>query len=140
MLHKLISLIKHVFHLNFEKRVQEASGWIIITDKHETFFPLFYQPLNRQPHHCELSTDSKMSFQTSQTSEPDKPQDAVTATDSSLRTVLKCKQANQSESSAGSDQGLTTTRLCSTETHAVFSDFLHFQAGSVDFELIVVKR
>ncbi len=30
--------------------------------------------------------------------------------------------------------------LCSTETHAIFSDFLHFQAGSVDFELAVVKR
>ncbi len=30
--------------------------------------------------------------------------------------------------------------LCSIETHAVFSDFLHFQAGPVGFELVVVKR
>ncbi len=56
-----------------------------------------------------------------------------------FRKRLKCKRANHSVSSASSDRGLTATRLCSIETHAIFSDFHHFQAGSVDFELILVK-
>ncbi len=60
--------------------------------------------------------------------------------DRSLSSALECKQANQSEASASSDWSLTATRLCSIETHAIFSDFHHFQAGSVDFELAVVKR
>ncbi len=30
--------------------------------------------------------------------------------------------------------------LCSTETHAIFSDFCQFQAGLMAFELIVIKR
>ncbi len=57
-----------------------------------------------------------------------------------LNATLKCKQTNQSVALASSDQGLTTTRLCSTEIPAIFSDFRHFQAGSVDFKLIMVKR
>ncbi len=61
-------------------------------------------------------------------------------TDSLLSTTLKCKRANQSIAFASSDRCLTTTQLCSTETYAVFSDFGHFQVGSVDFELVVVKH
>ncbi len=51
----------------------------------------------------------------------------------------RMQRANQSVAFASSDQDLTTIQLCSIETHAIFSDFRHFQAGSVDFELIVVK-
>ncbi len=64
---------------------------------------------------------------------------AMSLTDPSLSAALKRKQANQSAAFASSYQSLTTTRLCSTKTHAIFSDFPHFQAGSVDFELITVK-
>ncbi len=32
------------------------------------------------------------------------------------------------------------TRLCSFKTQIVFSDFCHFQADSVDFQLVLVKR
>ncbi len=39
---------------------------------------------------------------------------------------------------ACSDRALMI-RLCSSETHAISSHFNHFQAGSVDFELVVVK-
>ncbi len=62
------------------------------------------------------------------------------AVDPSVSAALKCKRANQSVSFASSDRGLTTTQLCSIETHAIVLDFRHFQAGSVDFELIVVKH
>ncbi len=37
-------------------------------------------------------------------------------------------------------KGLTTTRPCSIETLTIFSDFCHFQAGSVDFKVVVVER
>ncbi len=57
-----------------------------------------------------------------------------------MSAALKCKRANQSVSFASSHRGLTTTRLCSIGTLAIFSDFRHFQAGSVYFELIMVKR
>ncbi len=60
--------------------------------------------------------------------------------DPSVSAALKCKWANQSVAFASSDRGLTTVRLCSVETQAIFSDFRLFQAGSVDFELIVFKR
>ncbi len=59
--------------------------------------------------------------------------------DSSLSSALEHKQANQSEASAGSDQGPTTLRKCSIETYAIFSNFLYFLAGSVDFKLVMVK-
>ncbi len=49
------------------------------------------------------------------------------------------KQASQNVAFSSCDWGLTAIRLCSTETQAILSDFRHFQAGSVDFELIVVK-
>ncbi len=62
------------------------------------------------------------------------------ATDPSKSSTLQCKWANQSVAFASSDWGLTTTWLCSIKTHAIFSDFRYFQAGSVDFELIVDKR
>ncbi len=65
--------------------------------------------------------------------------DTVVLIDLSVSTALKCKQANQNVSFASSDRGLTATRLCSVKTHADFSDFQHFQTGSVDFELIMVK-
>ncbi len=52
---------------------------------------------------------------------------------------MKRKRANQSVASASSDRGLTLMQLCSIETHAIFSDFPHFQAGSDDFELVMVK-
>lgn len=41
-----------------------------------------------------------------------------------------------------SDQGLTTTVWLhsSIETPAIFSDFVHFEAGSTKFELVMVKR
>ncbi len=58
----------------------------------------------------------------------------------SLSSTLEHKRANQSIASACSDRGLTATQLCSTETHAIFSDFLNFQAGSVHFESVVVKH
>ncbi len=61
------------------------------------------------------------------------------AIDLSLNFALKRKQAYQSVASVSSDS-LTTTRLSSIETSAVFSDFRHFQVGSVDFRLIVVKH
>ncbi len=60
--------------------------------------------------------------------------------DPSLSAALESKQASQSVASATSDQGLTFARLCSVETHAIFSEFRHFQARSVDFELVVVKH
>ncbi len=60
--------------------------------------------------------------------------------DPSVSAALKCKPDNQSVSFASSDQGLTTTQLCSIEICAIFPDFRNFQAGSVDFELIVVKH
>ncbi len=46
--------------------------------------------------------------------------------DPSLSSALKCKRANQSKASTSSDQGLTTTRLCSTETHEIIPDFCLF--------------
>ncbi len=54
--------------------------------------------------------------------------------------IIIHEQANHSIASASSDQGLTTIRLCSIETHAIFSDFCHFEAGSADFKLVVVKH
>ncbi len=57
-----------------------------------------------------------------------------------LSATLERKQAIQSKAFATSDRSLTTTRLCSIETHAVFSGLCHFQAGSVDFKLVVVKH
>ncbi len=59
--------------------------------------------------------------------------------DPSVSATLKCNRANQSVSFASSDRGLTTTWLYSAETHTVFLDFRHFQAGSVDFQLVMVK-
>ncbi len=50
------------------------------------------------------------------------------------RPFAECKRANQSAAIASSDRG-----LCCTETQAIFSDFHHFRAGSVDFGLVVVK-
>ncbi len=60
--------------------------------------------------------------------------------DPSLSSAFVCTQANQSVVSANSDQALATLSLCSIESDAIFSDFLHFQVGSVDFELVVVKH
>ncbi len=54
-----------------------------------------------------------------------------------LGPALEYKQANQTVASASSDKGLTSTQLCSCETHAIFSDFGIFQAGSIDFKLVV---
>ncbi len=51
---------------------------------------------------------------------------------SQVITDLECKRANQSVAFASSEQGLTTIRLCSIETPAIFSDFCHFQAGSLE--------
>lgn len=57
-----------------------------------------------------------------------------------LSSALERKRANYSVVFASSDQGLTTVWQCSIETHANFSDFLHFQAGTSDFKLVVVKH
>ncbi len=59
--------------------------------------------------------------------------------DPSLSATLVHKWADQNVASASFDWGLTNTWLCSIETNAIFSDFRHFQAGSVDFELVMVK-
>ncbi len=42
-----------------------------------------------------------------------------------LSSALEHKQANQIVESANSDQGLSTSWLCSIETHAIFFDFGH---------------
>ncbi len=46
---------------------------------------------------------------------------------------------SERRASASSDQGLTSTQLCSVESQANFTDFHHFQACYVDFELITAK-
>ncbi len=55
-------------------------------------------------------------------------------------TTLERERANHSIASATSDRCLTAVWLCSCLTHAIFPDFRYFHAGSVDFELVVVKR
>ncbi len=52
----------------------------------------------------------------------------------------KLKAKIESVTSASSDRNLTTVWLCFIETHTVLSDFNHYQAGSVDFEFVVVKH
>ncbi len=55
------------------------------------------------------------------------------ATDPSLSSALEHKWANQRVAFASSERGPTTTQLCSNE---IYSDFCHFQAGSVGNSLV----